>query len=248
MAPMAALRTLWTALVSLYEETLVLLAGNISALALNAPLFGLIVVLGVPTGLVFNADQFNAGFLFVLGSVMTFMPTPGNVALAGLTQVAAGPDVPRFAAFRDALRAHWPIATRAAPISLLVLGILLWNVTFYVNLGPGWPLLVTIFWLYATLFWLSLHIYFVPLVVHLAEPHLFDLYRRSAFIALGHAPYTLVLLVPLLAVSFAAAVFSPVYVLVAPAFVSLAQAHALREIRRRHGDLPLDTEEEVTRL
>ena len=40
----------------------------------------------------------------------------------------------------------------------------------------------------------------------------------------------------------------PVYVLVAPAFISLVQAHALREIRRRHGDLVAETEEEVSRL
>lgn len=250
MAPMAALRTLWTALKSLYEETLVLVAGNISALALNAPIFGLLIILGVPTGLVFNADQFNGGFLVLLASLMTFMPTPGNVALAGLTQVAAGPDVPRFASFREALRAHLPLTARAAPISVVVLAVLVWNMTFYLNFGPGWPLLVTIFWLYASLFWISLHIYFVPLVVHVAEPHVLDLYRRAAFIALGHAPYTLVLLVLLLGVSFAAVVFLPVYVLVAPAFISLVQAHALREIRRRHGDLPLDAEaeEEVTRL
>jgi hypothetical protein len=84
--------------------------------------------------------------------------------------------------------------------------------------------------------------------VHVAQPQVFDLYRRAAFIALGHAPYTFVLLPLLLVLSFAAVVFLPVYVLVAPAFISLAQAHALREIRRRHGDLPLDAEEEVTRL
>jgi hypothetical protein len=57
-----------------------------------------------------------------------------------------------------------------------------------------------------------------------------------------------VLLVLLLLVSFAAVVFLPVYVLVAPAYISLVQAHALREIRRRHGDLPVEAEEEATRL
>ena len=87
------------------------------------------------------------------------------------------------------------------------------------------------------MFWLSLHIYLVPLLVHVAEPRVFDLYRRAAFVALGHAGYTFVLLVLLLIVTVAAVSFLPVYVLVALAFVSLAQAHALREIRRRHGDL-----------
>jgi hypothetical protein len=41
----------------------------------------------------------------------------------------------------------------------------------------------------------------------------------------------------------------PVYALLGTAFVSLVQAHALREIRRRHGDLESEEpEEEVIRL
>jgi uncharacterized membrane protein YesL len=121
-------------------------------------------------------------------------------------------------------------------------------VAFYFNLGPGWPLFVTIFWSYAALFWLALHVYIVPLAVHVTEPRLLDLYRRAAFIAVGHAGYTFVLLVLLLALSLASVIFLPVYVLVGPALVSLAQAHALREIRRRHGDLEAEPEEEASRL
>jgi hypothetical protein len=52
----------------------------------------------------------------------------------------------------------------------------------------------------------------------------------------------------LLVIAVAAVVFLPVYVLVGSAFVSLAQAHALREIRRRHGDLPADVDEGIGRL
>jgi hypothetical protein len=248
MAAMAAFRTVWTAFVSLWEETLVLLGANLAALALNVPIGLIIVLVALPFGLVWNGEQFNTLFFLGLGVVGTLLPTPGNVALAGLTQVAAGPDVPRFAAFRAALGSHWRLALRCSLISALILGILVWNVSFYAGFGPGWPLLVTIFWLYASLFWLSLHLYLVPLLVHVAEPRVFDLYRRSAFIAVGHAGYTLVLLVLLLIIATAAVVFLPVYVLVGPAFVSLAQAHALREIRRRHGDLTIEPEEEVSRL
>ena len=248
MAAMAAFRTLWAALVGLYDETLVLLAGNIAAVILNLPIAVLVLLLGLPTGLVWTNDGFNVLFLTVLGTVGTLLPTPGNVGLAGLTQVAAGPDVPRFADFRETLAHRWALGARCSLVSIVVLGVLAWNVTFYFGLGTSWALFVTIFWSYASLFWLSLHIYLVPLIVHVAEPRLLDLYRRAAFIALGHAPYTLLLLVVLLVVAFAAVVFLPVYVLVAAAFVSLAQAHALREIRRRHGDLPAEQEEEVSRL
>src|SRR6185312_5273261 len=127
--------------------------------------------------------------------------------------------------------------------SLVALVSLVWYVVVAVTLG--WPLLVSIFWLYATMFWLSLHIYLVPLAVHVSEPRLLDLYRRAALIAVGHPGYTFILLILVLAVSFACVVFLPVYVLVGQAFVSLVQAHALREIRRRHGDLVPESADEV---
>jgi hypothetical protein len=247
MARMAAFRTVWTALVCLYEETLPLVGGNVAALVFNLPLGLVLFLVGLP--FVSNEASTDAQWLVaVIAWLMPFLPTPGNIGLAGLTQIAAGPDVPRFVHFRQSLRKHWLLALRASVISLIVLGVLLWNVVFYFNLGSGPLQFVAILWLYAAVFWLSLHIYFVPLVVHVAEPRLFDLYRRAAFVAVGHAGYSLLLLLVLLVVSFAAVVFLPVYVLAACAFISLAQALALREIRRRHGDLVVGAEEEVSRL
>jgi uncharacterized membrane protein YesL len=247
MAAMAAFRTLWAAMVGLYDETLVLLAGNVSAVALNLPIGLLLLAIGLIIAPGGDAPTLQ-WLIALIAWLVVFLPTPGNVALAGLTRVAAGPDVPRFNDFRQSLARHWRLSATCSLVSVVILAVLVWNVTFYFGFGPGWPLFVTIFWLYASLFWLSLHIYLVPLSVHVTDVRLVDLYRRAAFIALGHAPYTFVLLVALLVVAFAAVVFLPVYVLVAPAFVSLAQAHALREIRRRHGDLPADQEEEVSRL
>ena len=251
---MAALRTLWAALVGLYEETLALLVGNIAALALNVPiglvLFVLItlasVVLGLP--LIGGGDEGGATWLPVtIAWLLTLMPTPGNVALAGLTRVAAGPDAPRFAVFRTTLRAHWSLALRCSLVSLSVLLALVGNVLFYASVG-GWLRFASILWLYATLFWLSLHIYLAPLLVHVAEPRLLNLYRRAAFIALGHPWYSMLLLLILLGVGLLTVVFLPAYVLIGAAFISLVQAHALREIRRRHGDLLEAPVDEVGRL
>jgi uncharacterized membrane protein YesL len=244
---MAGFRTVWAALVGMYEDTLVLIGGNLAAVALNLPLGLLVLLIGLP--FVSNGDQPGTQWLLAaIAWFIAFLPTPGNVALAGLTRAAAGSDVPRMRAFIETLRARWAIASRCAIVSVVVLVALLWNVAFYVNFGPGWPLLVTIIWLYLTLFWLGMHIYLVPLIVHVAEPRVFDLYRRAAFVSLGHAGYTLVLLVLLLLITFATVVFLPIYVLLAQSFISLAQANALREIRRRHGDLPAEAKEEVGRL
>ncbi len=53
----------------------------------------------------------------------------------------------------------------------------------------------------------------------------------------------MLLLLVMLVVSFIAVIFLPAYVLIGAAFISLVQAHALREIRRRHGDLDAEPEE-----
>jgi uncharacterized membrane protein YesL len=252
---MAAFRTLWRALVGLYEETIVLVVGNLAALAVNLPV-GLALLLILLLILSFFGYPFVTGedasgvqwLVVLIAWIIPFVPTPGTVALAGLARFAAGPDAPRFAVFRETLRDRWRISLRCTLVSTVVLLALLWNVWFYVEVGSGWLRLASILWLYGMLFWLSLHIFLVPLLVHVAEPRLFDLYRRAAFITLGHFGYTIMLLVPLLAITFVAVVFLPVYVLVAGALVSLTEAHALREIRRRHGDLVPEADEELSRL
>ncbi|MDQ6669912.1 MAG: hypothetical protein M3069_04050 [Chloroflexota bacterium] len=245
---MAALRTLWKALVGLYEETLVLVLGNLAALAFNVPLGLVLVLAGLPFA---GAGEDGGGpqwLLLVVAWMLPFLPTPGNVALSGLALVAAGTDAPRFGQFRTSLRAHWRLALRCLLLSLIVLVALLANVYFYAVLSTGWLRFISIVWLYGALFWLSLHLYLVPLLVYVAEPRLVDLYRRAGLIALGHPAYTLVLLLPLLIVGFVSVVFLPVYVLITNAFVSLVQAHALREVRRRHGELVDEPEEEGSRL
>jgi uncharacterized membrane protein YesL len=243
---MAAFRTLWTALVSFYEETFVLVSGNLAALVFNLPLGLALFVIALPF---VGSEEGSAQWLAVnIAWLVPFLPTPGNVALASVARVAAGPDVPRLAEFRIGLRAHWRLALRCAAVSMIILVALVANVYFYAVFGGGWLRLASILWLYGTLFWLSLHVYLVPLLVHVAEPRLFDLYRRSAFVALGHPGYTILLLVALLAICLLTVVFLPVYALVGTAFVSVVQAHALREIRRRHGDLLPEVEEEVSRL
>src|ERR1051326_3242142 len=232
IARMAAFRTLWTAVVCLYEDTLVLVLVNLVTIALNLPIaiaLFLIALLIVPS------EAFNLEYILVaIAWLLPFLPTPGNVALGGLPRIAAGPDVPRLGQFRDSLRSRWRLALLCSLVSLLVLAGLLWNVAFYASVGTGWLQLVAILWLYACLFSLSLHIYLVPLMLHLAEPRAFDLYRRATFIALGYLGYTLLLLVIMLVVALLSVVFLPVYVLVAVSFISLVQAQALREIRRRH--------------
>src|ERR1043166_5059160 len=113
---MAALRTVWSAFVGVYEETLVLLAGNVATLALNLPLF---LVVFLP----FSSEDESVTQLVavVTAWLLPFLPTPGNLALAGLTRVVAGPDIPRFAEFRSSLANHWKLGLRSSVVSLVIL-------------------------------------------------------------------------------------------------------------------------------
>ena len=112
---MAAFRTLWMALVSLYEETLVLVGANLAAVGINLPLGGVLFAVGLI--LLPSADtSYTQLLVLVIASLLPFIPTPGNVALAGLTRVAAGPDVPRFFQFRATLRERWVLALRCCVV------------------------------------------------------------------------------------------------------------------------------------
>src|SRR5207302_9269516 len=122
------------------------------------------IFFGLP--IVGTAEDASPSWLLVMIAwLMTLMPTPGNIALAGLTRVAAGPDAPSFAIFRATLRARWRLALRGTLVSVTVLLALLGNIAFYASV-TGWLRFASILWLYGALFWLTLHIYFAPLLVH----------------------------------------------------------------------------------
>ena len=229
---MPALRVLWLALVSLYDETIALVVGNLLWLAFNLPVFLLLAGLGLPF-----ADSGSVGWLLVgLAWLLLILPTPAAVALGALAREAAGPDVPRRAAFWDGLRARWRLGLACGAASLLVTLAIVFNIAFYATRTEGLLRLTTILWLYGLWFWFGIHVYLVPLLHHLQEPRLLDLYRRAALITLGQAVPSLLLVLLLLLVEALSVVFLPAYVLVAAAYVALAQAHAFREVRRRLGD------------
>ena len=252
---MAAFRTLWTAFVGLYDDILPLLGGNLAALVANLPIGLALVVVALPFATTgpdagSGADTSNPiPWLIALSAlVVLFLPTPGNLAQAYLSRIAAGPDVARLSQFRYALQRYWRLGLRCTAVSLVVLVALVWNINFYLTVGSDWVRFVSVLWLYATLFWLGVHLYLPSLAVHVSEPRVFDLYRRAAFICLGHLGYSMLLLVAVLTAAIVSVAFVPLYLLVAGALISLCQAHALREVRRRHGDLLAEPDEEISRL
>jgi uncharacterized membrane protein YesL len=238
----AALRTLWAALVSLYDETLVLVGANVMWVLLNIPCVVVLALIGLPV--LGSAEEGGTWLLGIIAWLLLLIPTPGGVALGGLAQVAAGPDAPRLHLFWATLRARWRLGLACFAISIAIAAALLGNLYFYALVSTGWLRFATVLWLYAAVFWLAMHVYLVPLLVHVGEPRLFDLYRRAALITLGHPLYTLLVLIPALLIGIITIVFLPAYLLVGGSYVAMVQAHAFREIRRRHGDLTLEAEAE----
>lgn len=252
---MAAFRTLWMAFVGLYEDSLPLLGGNLAALAVNLPVGITLFALALPFATASGDPAAGTEaanpipwLIALIALAVLFLPTPGNLALAHLTSVAAGPDVARLSHFTAALERQWRLGLRCTAISLVVFIALVWNIGFYLSLGADWIRFISVLWLYAAVFWVSLHLYLPALAAHVAEPRAFDLYRRAAFICLGHLGYSMLLLAGVLSLAVVSVAFAPLYLLVAGALVSLCQVQALREVRRRHGDLLSEPDEEVSRL
>jgi uncharacterized membrane protein YesL len=247
MGRMAAPRALWRALVSLYEETLTLLIGNLAWLALNLPLFIVLVFVSIPFA-GFDESIGPQSLMILIAWLFLFMPSPGGVGLAALAAATAGPDVPRMAIFWQAVRARWKLSLVCMLVSGVVAVALLGNLYFYAVVGTDWMRYASFLWLYASLFWLGMHVYLLPLLVHVSEPRLLDLYRRAALITLGHPIHTLILLVGMLLIGSLTLLFLPIYVLIGGAYIAMVQAHGFREIRRRHGDLPVETDEGMKSL
>ncbi len=239
---MPALRVLWRSLVSLWDESIPFLGANLLWFLCNLPFALLLVLLLVPISLSPGGPDAGGGTappLVLVAWLLLFLPTPGSVGLGAVAEVGAGLDAPRTRLlFWPAVRAHWRRATLMFVVSLLGTILLLVNLYFYALSSSPWLRIASILWLYVLLFWLGMQLYLVPLLLHLAEARLFDMYRRAALITLGHPISTLVLVIAVVVVGLLSVLLLPAYFLLAGSFVALVSAHAFRAIRRKLGELP----------
>src|SRR5689334_14328543 len=108
MATMAAPRALWLALVGLYEETATLVASNLAWLLTALPLYLVLALITLPFASVVPGGGPEWVLVF-LAWLLLFLPHPAAIALAAVTSVAAGPDVPKIGLFWSTLREQWRI-------------------------------------------------------------------------------------------------------------------------------------------
>ena len=142
---MAAFRTLWAALVGLYEETLVLLLGNLAALALNLPLGLALFLIGARRACSHSrggsGDDSGGGSQWLLVAIawlLPFLPTPGNVAPGRPARTSRLALTRRASVqFRRQPAHALAAALQLLPVSLVILLALVANVYFYAVLAPA---------------------------------------------------------------------------------------------------------------
>lgn len=261
----AALRVLWRALVSLYDESLLLIRANVVWFVGTIPFFLLILALSwlfVPPA---EPDSPPLVWPLLLAAfAVLVLPSPFAVGLYGLAAVIVTGDTPDFGVFWASLRRWWRRGLAMFAISAFVLVALVFNTWFYVSVTEGWLQAVSVLWLYAILFWITLQAYLVPLLIASEEPEpnaatargaderagpeavagplpLRSLYRRAAILTLANPIFSLLLLAGAVFSALLSTLVPPIYPLVAMAYVALIGARGLRHLRDKY--LPPDPDE-----
>lgn len=234
---------LWRALVALYDDTFVYVRANLAWASLGAPVFLLVFLAVLPYA--DSIDQRGTGEtwfawpLIVAATGIVLIPSPATAGLAYMAAVSAAGETPGWHSFVRGVVAHWRLAAGLCFVSVAGAFVLTINVVFYFA-AEGWVKLVGVLWGYTLLFWLALQIYVAPLLAHVTRPRLLDLYRRAALLTIAHPVFTLLLALLTMTVGFLGALFLPVGLLLGGAYVALLQAHALRALRIRLGDLTVE--------
>lgn len=257
---LAALRVLWRALVHLYDESLLLIRGNVVWFVGTIPLYLLVLALSwlfVPPT---DPDSPPLVWPLLLAAfAVLILPSPFAIGLYALAAVIVTGDTPDFGVFWAALRRWWRRGLAMFAISALVLVALVYNTWFYMSVTEGWLQAVSVLWLYAILFWTTLQAYLIPLLIVSDEPEpgaeapggqvpgtgpsvpLRTLYRRAAILTLANPLFSLVLLVGAVSSAVLSALALPIYPLIAMAYVALIGARGLRHLRDKY--LPPEPEE-----
>lgn len=233
---------------ALYDDTFVYVRANLAWAGIGLPLYFLVFL-----ALLLFADLVDQPAdpqtllvwpLLLTAACMLLIPSPGTAGLARMAAISAAGDSPTWEAFSRGFGKHWRLGAGlwvAGVVGSFVLSV---NVAFYFA-ADGWLKLVGVPWAYALVYWLALQTYLAPLLVHLNRPRLLDLYRRAALLTLAHPLLTILLTLTTVTVGLLGTVFLPVGLLLAGAYVSLVQAHALRSVRIRLGDLTIERSGEM---
>jgi uncharacterized membrane protein YesL len=102
--------------------------------------------------------------------VMVTIPNPASAGVYTIANFIVNEETPDFSIFWRALRMLWKRALVMYVVGAGVLGGLIFNTTFYMQVSTGLLQAVAILWVYAIIYWLSMQAYLMPLLVAAALP------------------------------------------------------------------------------
>lgn len=175
------LRPFGSALRDLLDELLVLIVCNLLWALLSLPLWWLAYV------------TLDAGASLIAVATALLGVLPAGPATAGLYhvvyRVTDGRAV-KLADFFAGMRRYATVSWVLTGVWVLGLGIILFNLGFYLNVNNTFSGIMLGFWLYLLLLWSALQIYAFPLVFLQEQPNLRLVARNAFLMVLGRPIFT----------------------------------------------------------
>jgi uncharacterized membrane protein YesL len=164
-------RVLWRALVHFWDESLLMIRTNLTWFVVSLPLY-LVTVLVCGLFLPPIEGESEGSFWpWVLSAfVMVLIPNPGSVGVYAITNFVVNEETPDFSLFWRALKMLWKRSLILYVIGAAVLGGLIFNTIFYMQVSTGVLQAVAVLWVYAILYWITIQGYLLPLLVSAALP------------------------------------------------------------------------------
>jgi len=168
---LAGFRVLWRALIHFWDDSLLMIRANVTWFVVSLPLYLLTVLV---CAFFIPAVDPEAGeniWPWVMSAlVLVTIPSPTSAGVYAIANHIVNEETPEFSIFWRAIKLLWKKALVMYVIGAGVLGGLIFNTTFYMQVSTGLLQAVAILWLYGIIYWLTMQAYLMPLLVAAALP------------------------------------------------------------------------------
>jgi uncharacterized membrane protein YesL len=222
-----AFRTVWQALVSFYNELILLVIISLLWWLTGGVFVGLAVFVAW-VGLQTGTDAWFAPLVAIPAG-------PATAALASVARQAARDLRVDRSFYWDGFRSYWRRGLACMAVSMAILSVLVLNVQFYAP-QPNTALKVfAIFWVYLIILALGAQLYLFPVLVGLKEPGVPATLKTTAVLALANPLYSAVLVVLALVLTVVCIALAVLLPLAWPAVIALLGEHSLMLFVERSG-------------
>jgi uncharacterized membrane protein YesL len=164
-------RVLWRALIHFWDESMLMIRANVTWFVASLPLYLLtVLVCGffIPS---VNPESGENIWPWVMAAfILVTIPSPTSAGVHAIANYVVNEETPDFSLFWRAVKLLWKKALVMYLIGAGVLGGLIFNTVFYMQVSTGLLQAVAILWLYGIIYWLSMQAYLMPLLVAAALP------------------------------------------------------------------------------